>query len=69
MSTVIKVENLSKIYRLGQVGTGTMSKDLNQWWHRVRGKENPYLKIGQENDRTTKGSRVKDSWEQGRCGG
>lgn len=53
--TVIKVENLSKLYRLGVVGTGTLSHDLNRWWHRVQGKEDPYLKIGQENDRTSKG--------------
>jgi lipopolysaccharide transport system ATP-binding protein len=55
MSTVIKVENLSKQYRLGQVGTGTISHDVNRWWHRIRGKEDPYLKIGESNDRTVKG--------------
>jgi lipopolysaccharide transport system ATP-binding protein len=55
MSTVIKVENLSKQYRLGQVGTGTISHDVNRWWHKVRGKEDPYLKIGESNDRTVKG--------------
>jgi lipopolysaccharide transport system ATP-binding protein len=55
MSTVIKVENLSKQYRLGQVGTGTISHDVNRWWHKIRGKEDPYLKIGESNDRTTKG--------------
>ncbi len=53
---VIKVENLSKQYRLGQVSTGTISHDLNRWWHEVRGKENPYLRIGDENDRTQKGT-------------
>lgn len=52
----IKVENLSKQYRLGQVGTGTISHDLNRWWHSIRGKEDPYLKIGESNDRTTKGT-------------
>ncbi|GAA4847834.1 ABC transporter ATP-binding protein [Algivirga pacifica] len=52
----IKVENLSKQYRLGQVGTGTISHDLNRWWHRIRGKEDPYLKIGETNDRTAKGA-------------
>jgi lipopolysaccharide transport system ATP-binding protein len=51
----IKVENLSKQYRLGVVGTGTLSHDLNRWWHQVRGKEDPYLKIGETNDRATKG--------------
>lgn len=54
--TVIKVENLSKQYRLGQVSTGTISHDVNRWWHKVRGKEDPYLKIGEANDRTTTGS-------------
>lgn len=52
---VIKVENLGKQYRLGNVGTGTISNDLNRWWHKVRGKEDPYLKIGDVNDRTKKG--------------
>jgi lipopolysaccharide transport system ATP-binding protein len=51
-SLVIQVENLSKLYRLGEVSTGTLSHDLNRWWHKVRGKEDPYLKIGQVNDRT-----------------
>ena len=51
----IKIEGLSKQYRLGQVGTGTISHDLNRWWHKVRGKEDPYLKIGETNDRTSKG--------------
>lgn len=55
-NTVIKVENLSKQYRLGQVGTGTLSHDINRLWHKVRGKEDPYLKIGESNDRTIKGS-------------
>ena len=55
MSTVIKVENLSKQYRLGGIGTGTISHDINRWWHKVRGKEDPYLVIGEENDRTAKG--------------
>ncbi|OAQ38612.1 hypothetical protein A5893_14465 [Pedobacter psychrophilus] len=55
MSSVIKVENLSKQYRLGEIGTGSISHDLNRWWHSVRGKENPYLKIGDTNDRSTKG--------------
>ena len=53
--TVIKVENLSKQYRLGVVGTGTISHDLNRWWHKVRGKEDPYLQIGETNDRAVKG--------------
>lgn len=51
MSSVLKVENLDKIYRLGEVGTGTLSHDLNRWWHLARGKEDPYSKIGQINNR------------------
>lgn len=55
-NTVIKVENLSKQYRLGSVSTGTLSHDLNRWWHKVKGKDDPYLKIGEVNDRTKIGS-------------
>lgn len=47
MPTVISVENLSKIYRLGQIGTGTFSHDLNVWWAKLRGKPNPLLRIGE----------------------
>ena len=54
-NTVIKVENLSKQYRLGLVGTGTLSHDLNRWWHRIRGKEDPYLKVGETNVRSSRG--------------
>lgn len=52
---IIKVENIGKQYRLGTVGTGTFSHDVNRWWHKVRGKEDPYLKIGEVNDRAVKG--------------
>ena len=45
----IEIENLSKEYRLGVVSTGTLSHDLNRWWHRIRGKEDPYLKVGEAN--------------------
>jgi len=55
LNTVIKVENLSKQYRLGSVSTGTISHDINRWWHRIRGKEDPYLQIGETNDRSHKG--------------
>lgn len=50
----IQIENISKQYRLGVVGTGTISHDLNRWWHKVRGLEDPYLKIGETNDRSQK---------------
>ena len=55
MSTSIKFENISKQYRLGLVSTQTLSHDLNRWWQTsIRGKEDPYLKIGDVNDRSTK---------------
>ena len=55
MSTIIKVENLSKQYRLGLVGTKTMRDDITRFWANLRGKEDPFQKIGEENDRSTKG--------------
>jgi lipopolysaccharide transport system ATP-binding protein len=51
---VLKAIDISKQYRLGQVGTGTISHDLNRWWHIVRGKEDPYLLVGDANDRSKK---------------
>ncbi len=54
MPSVIKVENISKQYRLGDVGTGALAHDVNRWWYKMRGKEDPYLRIGEANDRTTK---------------
>ena len=52
MSVVIKVENLSKQYRLGEVGTGSMRDDFIRWRYRMMGKEDPFLTVGDENDRT-----------------
>ena len=51
---VISVEHVNKLYRLGQVGTGTLSNDLKRWWYQVRGKEDPFTLVGTENDRTKK---------------
>ena len=51
---ILKAENISKQYRLGLVGTGTISHDINRWWAGIRGKEDPYLKVGAVNDRSTK---------------
>jgi lipopolysaccharide transport system ATP-binding protein len=45
---VIRVENVSKGYRLGQIGTGTLRDDIKVWWAKAQGKPNPLLKIGQE---------------------
>lgn len=52
---VIKAEGISKQYRLGLVGTGTVRDDFKRWWHSVRGKEDPFLKIGEANNRALKG--------------
>ncbi|MBJ6141840.1 polysaccharide ABC transporter ATP-binding protein [Hymenobacter sp. BT559] len=54
-NVAIKVEGLGKLYRLGEVGTGTLSQDLSRTWARLRGKEDPFAIIGETNDRTTKG--------------
>ena len=53
---ILKIERICRQYRLGTVGTGTISHDLNRWWYKVRGKEDPFLKIGEVNDRATKGT-------------
>ena len=52
---VLKIENVSKQYRLGLVGTGTLSHDLKRWWYLIRGKEDPFLKVGEVNEREIKG--------------
>lgn len=53
---IIKAEDISKQYRLGLVGTGTVRDDMKRWWYSLRGKEDPFLKIGEANDRATKGA-------------
>lgn len=55
MPVAIRVEDLSKAYQLGQIGTGTLSQDLQRWWAIKRGKEDPFLRIGEVNDRTSVG--------------
>jgi lipopolysaccharide transport system ATP-binding protein len=49
MSVVIKIENVSKQYRLGLIGTNTLRGDLQRWWYNMRGLPDPTLIIGQEN--------------------
>jgi lipopolysaccharide transport system ATP-binding protein len=49
MSVVIKIENVSKQYRLGLIGTNTLRGDLQRWWYNIRGLPDPTLMIGQEN--------------------
>jgi ABC-type polysaccharide/polyol phosphate transport system ATPase subunit len=56
MEQVIKVENLCKAYQLGAFGTGTISRDLERFWAKWRGKEDPFVRIGEINDRAQKGA-------------
>lgn len=56
--TVLSVENLSKYYRLGQIGGGTLHEDLNRWWAKVRGRPDPLLKIGMEDHGNRKGGQI-----------
>lgn len=56
MSTAIRVENLSKMYQIGQIGTGTISLDIERWFvTRVLGKPDPFLKFVEANERSVKG--------------
>jgi lipopolysaccharide transport system ATP-binding protein len=48
MSVVISVEHISKIYRLGVIGSDSLKEDISRWWARMRGRPDPHLKIGQE---------------------
>ena len=56
MGTVIKVDNVSKMYRLGVVSSSTVGNDLTRLWAKMRGKEDPFMKIAEANDRSTMGS-------------
>lgn len=51
--TILKVENLSKQYRLGTVGRETIKEDIKRWWYKIRGKEDPFLMVGTTNDRSS----------------
>ncbi|MCB0429410.1 MAG: ABC transporter ATP-binding protein [Flavobacteriales bacterium] len=53
---VIQAEDVSKLYRLGVVGANTMADDLNRLWARIRGKEDPILKVGEVNARNEAGA-------------
>ena len=54
MSVVIKLENVSKKYRLGLIGSNTLKGDLQRWWYNIRGLPDLTLMIGQENNLGTK---------------
>lgn len=55
MAIAIKAEKLSKAYQIGEFSTGTISRDIERWWALTRGKEDPFLKIGETNVRSKKG--------------
>jgi lipopolysaccharide transport system ATP-binding protein len=59
---VIRFENIAKLYRLGQVGTGTLSHDLNRWWAKMRGQEDPFAKVGRVNDRSKSAEKDEYVW-------
>lgn len=46
----IKIEHVTKEYRLGAIGGGSLKKDLQTWWARKRGKEDPNTRIGSKQD-------------------
>jgi hypothetical protein len=54
MPLVIKIENVSKQYRLGLIGTNTLKGDLQRWYYNLRGLPDPTLMIGQENNLNNK---------------
>ena len=59
----IRIENLSKLYKLGEVGTGSFAHDINKWWQmKIRGKPDPYAKIGSKNDRTQEATKGEYIW-------
>ena len=55
MSWMLKIENVSKMYRLGMIDSSTIQDDLKAFYYKLRGKENPFLKIGEENKRDAEG--------------
>lgn len=53
----IEFENISKRYRIGTLGTGSLRHDINRWWiTKIIGKDDPYLEISETNDRSTPGT-------------
>jgi len=51
--TVIKVENISKFYQLGLINHGTLTKDLQGWWAKIRGKDDPNSRISMVSNKNT----------------
>ncbi len=55
MALSIKAENISKVYRLGEIGTGTITRDIERWYAKIRGVEDPFLKIGDAENSARRG--------------
>ena len=63
MATAIEFDHVGKQYRLGLVSTKTLSHDLNRWWHTaILKQDDPYLRIGEVNDRTTSANHSQYVW-------
>ena len=56
MGIVIKLDKVSKLYQLGDIGSGSFGNDVKKWWASVRGKENPFEALAETNDRSFKGN-------------
>src|SRR5213075_2493277 len=65
MSTVIEVDDVWKKYRLGVIGTGTLRHDFERWWHRVRGKPDPYSEVDQRSEIKHRKSELVSSVDHG----
>jgi lipopolysaccharide transport system ATP-binding protein len=68
MSTVVEVDDLWKKYRLGVIGTGTLRHDFERWWHRVRGKPDPYSEVDQRSEIKNRKSELASSADHGTSG-
>ena len=55
MSSVIQIDGVSKLYRLGSVGMGSVQDDFKRWWAKVRKQEDPFQKLGEKNIRNIAG--------------
>ena len=57
MKPILEIKNISKMYRLGVINSTTLSDDIKRFWFKIRGKEDPLLKIGEENNRLQEGGK------------
>jgi lipopolysaccharide transport system ATP-binding protein len=57
MKPILEIKKISKMYRLGVINSTTLSDDIKRFWFKIRGKEDPLLKIGEENNRLQEGGK------------